>query len=268
MQNTIVAPNWEQFDYSLDQRHFAIVPSAVSRESLDFAAEAFLAFLALPETLKQQLHFPAREYRATPDGYTDRSGRDRKDAKQFFHWAPSLKHHRSCTALQANNPVVARFFAAAEHLYRHAEATLETIFTHCLPDYRERIFEGDSLIDGTLRFLSYSPGAAGPFCAQAHYDKGFSTLVLGDSTPGLRIGCCNKHPLFPVRHRDGTAVFMPAWMLFQASGGQIKPAWHDVLHSSGKRNVNRLCARWSIVFFVNDPEGQFSSWDTVHTPLH
>ncbi len=62
-------------------------------------------------------------------------------------------------------------------------------------------------------------------------------------------------------------MFMPAWMLFQSSDGQIKPAWHDVVSDSTKP-VNAIYARWSIVFFINDPKMQYTNWDDVHTPIH
>ncbi len=258
----------DQFYLSLDQRNFASVPSVMPRAELESAAGKFLEFLALPETLKQQLHFPARSHRASADGYTDKTDLERKDSKLFFHWNPVLMEREPCPSLRAAEPVVDRFFDAAEQIYHQAEATLNVIYTQCLPDYRERIFQGNRLIDGILRFLCYSPCAGQEFCARAHFDKGFSTLALGDSAPGLRIGCCDAHPLSHVHHRDGNAIFMPAWMLFQASGGRIKPAWHDVVHRPGEQDVSELCARWSIVLFVNDPATPFSSWDTVHTPLH
>ncbi len=268
MLNAITHPDREKFQDCLNQNHFAMVPSVIARQELESAAADFLAFLDLPSEIKQLLHFPVAKHRATPDGYTDRTNWTRKDPKQFFHWTPSMKGRNACVALQAQNAVVARFLLAAEGVYRCAEATLNTVFTYYLPAYRERIFAGDQLIDGTLRFLCYLSGADGTHHAQAHYDKGFSTLALGDSAPGLRIGCDSEHPLFPVQHRNSAAVFMPGWMLFQVSDGQIKPAWHDVRPPTGQSHVSRSCARWSIVFFVNDPEGQFSAWDTVHTPLH
>ena len=258
----------DQFHHSLERNHYASVPLAIPRADLEAAAGRFLEFLALPEPLKQQLHFPARSHRASADGYTDKTDLEKKDSKLFFHWTPSLMQREPCASLRAEEPVADHFFAAAERIYRQAEVTLHAIYSQCLPDYRDRIFRGGRLIDGILRFLSYSPCSERTFCARAHFDKGFSTLALGDSAPGLRIGCCDAHPLADVHHMDGSAIFMPAWMLFQASGGHIKPAWHDVVHRPGEVDVNAQCARWSIVCFVNDPATPFSSWDTVHTPLH
>lgn len=179
-----------------------------------------------------------------------------------------LEQKPQCNNLREIYPEIEVFFQRSGNLYRQIESVLFNLYDQFLPEYLQYIFKGRHLIDGILRFLCYSPHSDHSFCAQAHFDKGFSTLAIADSAPGLRIGCCNKHSLAPVEYRQGTAVFMPAWMLFQASQGRIKPAWHDVIHSPTQPDVNGLCARWSIVFFVNNPAGTFCSWEDAHTPLH
>jgi len=252
----------------LREQHFCRVPFAATQSELQAAANRFLAFLALPEGDKRQLHFPARLQRASADGYTDKSTVDRKDPKQFFHFSPWLMRQPISHHLAATNATVDAFFDAATALYTKIEASLFSLFDTHLPVYRDQVFNGEQLVDGILRFLCYAPRPEHSFGARAHFDKGFSTLAVADSAPGLRIGCCNQHPLTPVRYREGEALFMPAWMLFQASEGEIKPAWHDVVHAPGEPDVNAICARWSIVFFVNNPDRSFSSWDELHTPLH
>lgn len=258
----------DKFIDALDTQHYASIPFPATRSELLATATTFLEFLALPDLVKRQLHFPARSYRASADGYTDKVKIDHKDPKQFFHWSPILVKKQVCTELRDVYPEVDAFFNASENLYRDVESVLWNIYDQHLPSYRDRIFKGDHLVDGILRFLCYAPRKEHSFCAQAHFDKGFSTLAVADSAPGLRIGCCNQHPLAPVTYREGTAIFMPAWMLFQASEGKIKPAWHDVIHSPEEQDINSLCARWSIVFFVNSPGADFSSWEKLHTPLH
>lgn len=252
----------------LDHQLFARVPFDVSKQQLDEVADRFLAFLALPDAIKRQLHFPARSHRASADGYTDKSTVDRKDPKQFFHWSPWLQDQPVSRDLQNSNATVKQFFDAASILYQKIEQALFTLFDHHLPDYRDQVFADGKLIDGILRLLCYAPRPQHSFGARAHFDKGFCTLAVADSAPGLRIGCCDEHPLTAVRYREGEALFMPAWMLFQASNGLIKPAWHDVVHAPGEPDVNEICARWSIVFFINNPTYSFSSWDELHTPLH
>ena len=249
-------------------QHYASVAFPLDRASLDRAAACFLEFLGLAETVKRQLHFSARSHRASADGYTDKSDIANKDPKQFFHSSPLLQEQEICRRMSQQHPEVARFFQAAEGIYRHVEQTLLSLYQNYLPAFLPQISSDGGIADGILRFLSYAPRPDHRFCAQAHFDKGFSTLAIADSAPGLRIGCCNAHPLHPVQYREGTALFMPAWMLFQASSGEIKPAWHDVIHSPAKQDVNAFCARWSIVFFLNSPQMPFSSWQDVHTPLH
>lgn len=252
----------------LEAQHYAPVDFPMGADSLGEVANAFLQFLQLPSDVKRQLHFSARSHRASADGYTDKSDIARKDPKQFFHWSPLLMEKQKTSRLMSDSVEVAHFMRQASRLYDQVEAVLLELYRREMPQYADRIFSGEKLIDGILRFLCYTPRKEYSFCARAHFDKGFSTLVLADSAAGLRIGCCDAHPLKEVQYSPGTALYMPAWMLFQASGGQIKPAWHDVIHAPEEQNVNQFCARWSIVFFVNDPDAIFSSWDELHTPLH
>ena len=252
----------------LDSQHYAALPLQIPQHELEAAAASFLDFLLLPDEIKRQLHFPARTHRASADGFTDKVGIDLKDPKQFFHWSPILLDKPVCRQLRENHAQIDLFFKTSEKLYHEVEQVLFELYSHELPEYRHLIFNNNKLIDGILRFLCYTPRAGHSFCARAHFDKGFSTLAIADSAPGLRIGCCDRHPLKPVRYREGTALFMPAWMLFQASRGRIKPAWHDVIHAPQETEINELCARWSIVFFVNNPTSEFCSWESAHTPLH
>ena len=255
------------FRDQLRRDRFVRVPFDAQQTLLNHAAESFLNFLALPDPVKRQLHFPARSHRASADGYTDKSTVDRKDPKQFFHWSPWLMAQTRSQELAAEHPAIASFFSSAADLYREVEQTLHDLFREQLPDYLDLVFEGETLRDGILRFLCYTPRPSHSFGARAHFDKGFSTLALADSAPGLRIGCCAEHELVPVRHRPGEALFMPAWMLYDASEGAIAPAWHDVVHAPGEPDVNDICARWSIVFFVNHPDKAFSSWDALHRSI-
>ena len=252
----------------LNQDHHATVPFPMGQDELGQAAQHFLNFLALPEHIKRQLHFTARSHRASADGYTDKTTIERKDPKQFFHWSPYLMGLPVAAELYSRHVEIQLFFDAAQAIYNHVERVLLDLFNDQLHAYKEAVFNGDKLADGILRFLCYSPRAEHSFCARAHFDKGFSTLAIADSAPGLRIGCCDAHPLRAVNYGSGTALFMPAWMLFETSGGQVKPVWHDVIHAPTVQNVNAFCARWSIVFFINAPKLAFSSWDEVHTPLH
>lgn len=256
------------FITTLNSHHYVTVPFVVPRSDLEIAANHFLEFLKLPDRIKRQLHFPARSHRASADGFTDKVGVDLKDPKQFFHWSPMLLGETVCKQLRTKYSQIDSFFQTSESLYREIEYVLSELYFEHLPEYRHHVFRGNQLIDGILRFLCYTPRDGHSFCARAHFDKGFSTLAIADSAPGLRIGCCNRHPLEPVRYQEGTAIFMPAWMLFQASKGHIKPAWHDVIHAPQEQDVNELCARWSIVFFVNNPASEFCSWESAHTPLH
>ncbi|MFT5112649.1 MAG: hypothetical protein ACI8P9_001976 [Parasphingorhabdus sp.] len=257
-----------EFTRQLEARHCVPVAFSVSEQEIKLAADRFLKFLSLPDSIKRQLHFPARVERASADGYTDKSDLNTKDPKQFFHWNPNLLVQPHCRELVEGHNEISNFFDSAAYLYGKIAEALYNVFNNHLPDYLHHLYDGKVLRDGTLRFLSYSPRSSHSFCAKAHFDKGFSTLAIGDSAPGLRIGCCDNHLLTEIFHQPGQALFMPGWMLYQASDGAIKPAWHDVVHSPGVQDVSPDCARWSIVFFTNCPSLNFSSWDELHRPLH
>ena len=258
----------DNFITELIEQHYSTVDFALPVCELNRIADNFLKFLQLPDETKRQLHFPALKVRASADGYTDKTTVKNKDSKQFFHWHPELAKHHDCIRLINQVPEVKRLFEDAALLYQHIEKSLLIVFKHFLPEFKDRVFQGNSLLDGTLRFLSYAVDNEKQMGALGHYDKGFATLALADSAPGLRIGCCNHHELKAVTHQPGKALFMPAWMLYQASLGKFKPAWHDVVTQTDQANVSTLCARWSIVFFINAREDEYFSWDKMHTPLH
>ena len=258
----------EDFVNDLLKQHYSAVDFEMSTADLNRIAENFLKFLLLPDDIKRQLHFPATRPRASADGYTDKTSEVNKDAKQFFHWHPDLENQPECQRLIRQIPEVERLFYEASTLYVEIEKSLLIVFDEFLPEHKNRVFHQGKLRDGTLRFLCYSATGDKQMGASGHYDKGFGTLALADSAPGLRIGCCDHHKLQEVVHREGKALFMPAWMLYQTSAGKFKPAWHDVVGKQGRLNVSENCARWSIVFFINASDDEYFSWEKMHTPLH
>lgn len=266
------------FLQQLQTQRFAVVDFPLNNQRLRDSAAAFLEFLALPSDIKRQLHFKARFERASADGYTDKLDCGDKDPKEFFHWSPLIEAQPSYQSLAQQNTIVSRFFTAARQTYDAVNQVLYPLFVEHFPDYVDELFNGESLRDGTLRFLSYapqtqptkldnSPATTQSLSAKAHFDKGFSTLAIAESAAGLRVGSCEGAPLQAVQHADGKALFMPAWMLYERSAGQILPAWHDVVHNPVEPLVTDYCARWAIVFFVNHPDRTFSSWHSVHSPL-
>jgi hypothetical protein len=258
-----------RFKTLLKEQYYAPVPIDISRKELEDAAGAYLRYLRLPREVKRSMHYKTNRERETPDGYNEKTAEESKDPKEFFHWLPRIKKIPDYQEKYATIPEVKEFGDIAEDLFLKVTKRFGELHDEVFPEQKHFLFDKEGNVPtSVLRFLSYRPKSGDAFCAKAHYDKGFSTLALAESAPGLRIGCCNKHPLHSVRHEEGTALFMPAWMLYEATDHTVLPAWHDVIHSEAEHDVNDICARWSIVFFGNSPTIDFGARDEVHTPLH
>ncbi len=254
---------------SLTRDRYVPVAFPYDASKLQEAAAAFLDFLALPLAVKRELHVPATVHRASADGYTDKLYMEApgKDRKEFFHFRPFLLRRPEYRAAAQTYPAVPRFLAEAAELFAAAEATAHKLFAEQFPDLVSRIFDEEGKTpQSVLRFLSYAPQVGTGFCAQAHYDKGFATLALAESAPGLRIGSGSDAALVPVEHTSGKALFMPAILMEEETDGKVGAAWHDVIHAEHEPPVNDICARWAMVFFLNSREARFHEWHEVHTP--
>ncbi len=258
-----------QFLEHLNEKHFAPVSLVVPHDELLDAVHTFLSFLSdVPDEVKRTIHFKNKFERGSAEGYTDKREIDGKDSKEFFHWSPQLYDHPAYHELYASSDVARTFFTSAQHIYEQMDSVATQLYTTEFPELAKNCIENGKLGNAVLRFLCYTPKKAKNFSAQPHYDKGYGTLALTESTPGLRIGCCDKHPLTEVVHEKGTALFMPADLMFEDSGRTVIPAWHDVVTDENTKPVNERCERWALVFFIGDKTGRFSSWDKVHSPLN
>ena len=256
------------FQEQLNHNHFVSVPLTIPHHDLTDAAQSFLTFLTeIPEPEKRSVHFKSAFDRGSAEGYNDKRGIAGKDPKEFFHWSPRLFEYPQYHALSQSSVHARDFFERAEHLYTYLDTVTSSLFLEHFSELAPNCVIDGKLANAVLRFLCYSPRSTETFNAQPHYDKGYGTLALAESAPGLRIGCCDKHPLTEVMHTEGTALFMPADLMFEDSDRTIIPAWHDVATDSSVKPISDRCERWAIVFFIGDKDGRFSSWDKVHSPL-
>lgn len=253
----------ESFDAlvaELAAKNYAEIPCTLSRAKLESAAERFFDYLTLSQEEKEALHFYDRPENRQGIGYVRKAGEEdevgRMDFKEYFHYHPKLLKEFAGSEL-LKNPKTAAYLEAAEEI--HAEAfraskKLFEIISVEFPEVYGRFFpRTEEYVEyAALRFLKYEPSGEGNFLARAHYDRGCATLALAESAPGLRIGK-DEAALTPVEHKDGIALFMPAYQLPELTDMRFRPAWHDVVQSS--ENVYREnAARWAIVYFT-DAEG-------------
>ncbi len=252
----------------LNQKHFAPVTHHIPGDELKNAVESFLTFLEeIPDQEKRLIHFISTFERGSAEGYNDKRDDMGKDPKEFFHWSPRLFAYSAYHELYTSSEVARTFFDRAESIYQKVDAIATNLFLTEFPELAHHCVVDGKLSYAVLRFLCYAPKKSGVFSAQPHYDKGYGTLALAESAPGLRIGCCDQHPLTKIVHEEGTALFMPADLMFGDSHHTIIPAWHDVVTEEKSKPVSARCERWAMVFFICDKEGRFSSWDKVHKPL-
>ena len=232
-------------------KHFASVPFSLSHQDLSAAAEAYMRFLTLPDSVKQSFSLKAGvEHNFGIIGYKDRRQEEGRDRKEFFHYHPHLElyfethPHRALSEVQ-------EFFKAAREVDRAAAGALRGVLEELSNEFPHLIEEyfPSGQRRTLLRFLKYDVAGTGAHLAQGHYDSGGCTLALAESAPGLRLGTCAED-LQPVVHQDHTALFMPALRLHTVTDERFHPVWHDVVQASAD-TYSDTTARWAIVFFAD-----------------
>lgn len=255
------------FHTTLQEKIFVPVPIPISYGNLEEAAKLYLKFLEnVPDKVKRALCSPKKFDHGTDDGYTCKT-REKGDPKEYFHWNHIIRKTDEYWKCRRTYESAFHFFVVAETIYNQIESVAYELFKREFPDHVDNAFVNEKMVNGSLRFLSYTPDDTVTFQAAGHYDKGPGTFALYESSPGLRIGCCNNHPMTKVVHEPGTALFMPGELLFEDSKGTIPKAWHDVIPNPAARPVSKRCQRLAIVFFVNDKDGRYPSKETTHTAI-
>jgi isopenicillin N synthase-like dioxygenase len=252
----------------LKRRPFAPVPLTFPVEVLEQGARDFLKFIALPDEVKDTLslrHIPGMHpgYRI---GYERRRRQEKgaRDSKEFVHYTPEMSEllKNEIAQLPAD---LGTFLQTANKIFLGAQATLQAVLESLdekFPGLSEKYKAPGSY--ALLRFLKYDRLAPGDFLAVGHYDRGGCTLALAESAPGLRIGF-NPSNIASVTRGPGQALFMPALFFENLTGGEVRPAWHDVVQR-GTDTVSDDIARWAIVFFA-DPAGTPAyTAEDAHTP--
>lgn len=256
------------FHEQLKESNFAEIPIIIKRDDLVNSANLFLTFLEkVPDHVKRGIHFKSPFPRGSADGYSDKREIGGKDPKEFIHWGPRLLKHPAYTDLYDTSSDAKAFFDEAERIYADMDRRVCELFKTEFPELANHCIVGGKLANAVLRFLCYTPDDLVEFNAKPHYDKSFGTVALAESASGLRIGCCDKHPLRKVIHSEDMALFMPGELMFKYSNRTIIPAWHDVKTSTETPDVSERCRRWAIVFFIDHKDGNYPSWDAVHKPL-
>lgn len=213
-----------------------------------------------------------------PNGYTNRSFQEKalkqarglalppEDPKEFYHFTP--RHHSAMARnhyefgwgpippeVSALNMAFADIHTKASELIVRVCAIVEE--TH--PEIRQFITK-ESLRTSPIRLLFYHP-SNGDSLGAGHYDKGAMTLQLAESHQGLRVAPSDGRPLEQVVRSADKAVFFPGTAIKEqhCNDTPYLPGWHDIVKTdilNEDRMVlpkaSEVCARWAIIFFVNN----------------
>lgn len=257
----------------LSEKTFAEIPCNLSRAVLENAAEKFFDYLTVPQEEKEAFHYFDRPENRQGLGYVRKAGEEdevgKTDFKEYVHYHPKLLKHFAGSPL-LDNPKTKAYLEAAEEV--HAEAfrvskQVVKIISVEFPELYPSFFPNteEYMEYAALRFLKYEPSGEGNFLARAHYDRGCTTLALAESAPGLRIGK-DEETLQPVVHKDGVALFMPAYQLPELTDMRFRPSWHDVVQSS-ENMYRENAARWAIVFFSDAAGATVPNKEQSHEPM-
>lgn len=261
-------PSLQDIRQQWQDKYFADIPFTLSREHYQTAIDDLFRFLELPTDTKKR--FSSRlnpDDRGSEIGYQFRSQNEGQlDQKEYFHFnryaADAFAEHRqSCAELDA-------LMRSAELIYLEAEATMRQLVAALepiKPGITSDFFPQGKHPKCFLRLLKYDYHREDDFLAKGHYDRGFLTLAIAESAPGLRIGK-NPDSLRIVERQPDTVLFMPALRASEFHP-DIEPAWHDVIQRQ-EDALNEKVARWAIVFFSDPYWDMGITFEEAHTPKY
>lgn len=121
-------------------------------------------------------------------GFVDRSVKDNHDEKYYFHYHPFLESQRHFP----DSVEYTRFLASLREVYREMDSVVRDIFD-ILAGEDEQIHSylyvdpASRTTNSNTRILQYRPKSHMEYLAKPHEDRGFLTLALYETDPGLRM---------------------------------------------------------------------------------
>ena len=264
-------PSYAKIASDLVKQNYVEVPFTISQERLREAADFFLEFLRLPQSLKDAFTVIADSNdRGSDSGYALRKkDAGRSDNKEYFNYrgvTTTLLHDQ--IEYNRRNLTIVNFIQSARLIYGEAIEVLRQI-VKVLDTRHDGLYSKIFLINPDrlicLRFVKYDMTTKGDFLAKAHYDRGCCALALAESAPGLRVGRDEKS-LKEIVRNGNTAIFMPAYTFARDIGSNMfTPAWHDVVQKS-EDTYKDTVARWAIILFADVRSDDSISYENTHIP--
>lgn len=234
-----------------------------------------------------------------PDGYTNRdlqvaalaSQRGvymQDDPKEYYHFTPKhrgivAEHHRrfGWGAVPSQVDKLDTAFGAIHYRASQLMMRVCSYIEEIHPEIRNVVTK-QGMLGSPVRLLFYHPGSSTELAA-GHYDKSVLTAQLAESHLGLEVATTKDEPLQPIiRPAQKGVVFVSNTLSAKPSdknprGGHfpnspLRPAWHKV-GTSTTANEGRfipveaaaVCARWSLIFFVNEHDYIDPGKTAMHT---
>lgn len=253
----------------LAKDHFARIPFTKDNEHLAPIIEKFFAFMALPEETKKRFSFRLiPEDRGTEVGYWTRSrATGALDNRGYFHYNEYADERfraegSDCPELIAYMDAVRPLFLEGQEAMKEVIRSVDTKF----PGIYDTIFPVDRHPLLLLRMLAYERMEPGDFLAKGHYDRGFCTIAIAESAPGLRIGTTPEDVKL-VEHQPNIALFFPGLTMQDYTSTDFIPSWHDVIQQE-EHILNNQTARWAIVLFSGAWGQRNMTWQEAHDPKY
>jgi hypothetical protein len=258
-------------------------------DDLADAMKKYMAFLQLDEQHHDSTRFCLTDRGDDYGQYTRIAGSESDrgtvpDNKDIFHFGAQTRQVVE-SRLRGNVPqAMSEFLAAAEHIYwaalRSKNRALEDLY-HWQMGITDIMSPELSHLNDVLRFIAYYPNPGN--LAKGHFDRGVSTLAIGESHAGLRLAagqngaefdCSEQYmhklelSLKPVNHEFHEAKFFlgAGWNRlphqYRLGNTELPLGYHDVI--ANEESVDDVVKRWEIVMFSN-PHIGFEGY-TVPTP--
>ncbi len=235
-----------------------IANHGIEPELIERARQAFEAFFALPEAVKQRYHVPGGGGARGYTGFGVEKARDavHVDLKEFWHVGRELPVDHPARQVMPDNlwPVeVADFRPATQALYRALDAlgmrVLRAMALYLgLPEdfFESACDHGNSI----LRGIHYPPVAdpdTPSVRAAEHEDINLITLLVGSHQPGLEI-LSKSGEWVPVTTIEGVIVCNVGDMLQRLTNHVLPSTTHRVVNPAGE---DRGRSRYSMPFFLH-----------------
>lgn len=253
---------------------FIITPYRIEEERIHAGVDAFFRFLALPQRVKDPLHYHVTDILARGGrvGYKHSDAAPEEgdpDGKEVFQYHPSIE--KRWLGLRETIPELHALLTAMRAIYEPAAALIDEVvrgFADSVPDIKQAWQPEGEYPAYFLRVIKYNRRTTAnnhATVACGHYDIGDITAAIAESSPTLWGGGDEGTPLQRIGDRQGRIALLAGYGFPQALHDEtLMPTWHGADYPN--EPWNETCARWAWVLFAGrNSRTDVPSWEQTHT---